>query len=102
MNTVAKGRRIEKLARDKLIKDGWLVEHKSRSMFQSPDFWELFDIIAIKKNKMRLVQVKSNISGFYTARKEIKKWIAENDITFPCEIWLYLGRGKWRNEVASR
>lgn len=91
--------RIEKKARDLLIKDGYLVEKKNWNKFESPDFWGLFDIIALKNDEVRLIQIKSNKSGFYTARKEIHSWVNINSVKVSCEVWLYLGRNKWRIEV---
>ena len=106
MNTTAKGNRVEALAKKLLVKDGWLVETKNKPNFRvrtnaTQDFWNEFDLLAIRGSETRLVQVKSNPSGFYTARKQIRKWVTDNNIKIKCEVWLYIGRNKWRQESIS-
>lgn len=98
INTVQKGRRIEKMARQSLEKEGYLVDQKTRSSFHSPDFFGLFDLFCLKHSLVRLIQIKSSASSFYTTRKEIREWMSKNRVLVQCEIWLYLGRGKWRKE----
>ena len=103
INTVNKGRAIELKAKKKLIAEGYLVDKKIRSRFASPDFYGLFDLLAIKEDHMRLVQVKSNPTDFYKARKYIIEWKTFNNITHNTEIWLYKGRKDkidlWRIEA---
>lgn len=98
INKVKKGLRVENLAKVELIKAGWLVEKKPRTKFQSPDFYGLFDLLAIRKGEVLLVQVKSQPSHFYKARKETRKWLLDTGIMIPCEVWLYLGNNEWRRE----
>lgn len=99
VNTTNKGRRIELLARKELEKDGYLVEKKNASRWQSNDFWGLFDIIAIHpiQNITRLIQIKSNRSHFYTACKEIAEWGKNKCLN--CEVWLKENRKPWRKWV---
>lgn len=102
INKRNKGRRIEKLAKDLLRKDGYLVETKNASRYQSDDFWGMFDILAVmpETGKLRMIQIKSNASDFYKARKEIAYWVMENQVTgFSCEIWLKENRKDWRYET---
>jgi Holliday junction resolvase len=103
VNTREKGRRIELEAKKLLIKDGYLVEKKNASRWQSDDFWELFDLFAMKSNDFKLIQIKSNISDFYKARKEINEWLIEHNISgMSFEIWLKEPRKKWRKEILSK
>jgi len=98
MNKVAKGNRIELLVRKKLESVGYLVEKKNRNRYQSPDFWGMFDLIAIMGTVVRLIQVKSNASDFYKARKEIRTWKKVNHVQIPCEVWLWIDRNEFRVE----
>lgn len=100
VNKRAKGRKIELEARKILEKEGYLVEKKNASRWQSDDFWEMFDLLAIKSNDFRLIQIKSNPSDFYKARKEIKKWIEKHNIRgISYEIWLREPYKDWRKET---
>ena len=101
MSKISKGNRIERLARDILRDQGWLVERKPRVRFSSPDFFGLFDLFALKGGQVRLIQIKSNASHFYTARKEIEKFVSEQKLDYnkvSYEVWLYEGRSIWRCE----
>jgi len=99
VNKVAKGNRIELKARKKLEAEGYLVERKNRSRHHSPDFWGVFDLIAIKGAGVRLIQVKSNPTDFYKARPEITTWKHANKVALPCEVWLHIKSSEFRIEV---
>jgi len=100
VNTREKGRRIELEARKLLEADGYLTEKKNASRWQSDDFWEMFDILAIKSNDVRLIQIKSNRSDFYKSRKEIREWVDRYKIEgISFEVWLREPRKEWRKEI---
>jgi hypothetical protein len=101
LNKTTKGRRSALMARKLLEADNWLVDAKPHTKYQSPDFYGQFDLLAVRGSDTRLIQVKSNMSHFYTARKAIKEWIAKTGVTIPCECWCYTGRGEWRREVIN-
>lgn len=98
MNKKAKGQRIENLAKKLLEEKGYLVEKKNWSKYGSPDFFGWFDLVAVKGDKVTWIQVKSNKTHFYTARKKIGYFLYENQLAINCEIWLYEGRNRWRIE----
>jgi len=98
MTKVQKGKKIEAYAREDLRNLGYLVEIKNYSRFQPKDFYNLFDILAIIGSTTKLIQIKSNVSHFYQARKEIKEWKKSNHIKIPCEVWLWISRAKKINE----
>lgn len=101
VNKTNKGNRIELEARKLLQAEGYLVDRKNYSRWASNDFFCLFDILAIGK-KTRLIQIKSNATHFYKARKEISEWLNENDIRdVCCEVWLKEPRKPWRKEVMA-
>lgn len=99
MSKRSKGKYYEKKARDLLKSQGFLVEIKNYSRFQAQDFYNLFDILAVGPYT-RLIQVKTNVSHFYKARKDIKKWIVDNNVdNLSCEVWLKEPRKEWRIEI---
>lgn len=98
INKVRKGQKNELLARKELEALGYLTEKKPRSRFSSPDFWGLFDLFCLKGQEVRLIQIKSNESHFYTARKEISEWKKSNKVLVSCEVWLFLKRTRGKNE----
>lgn len=96
MSKVSKGNRVESLAKKYLESLGYLVDKKPRTHFQSPDFFGMFDLLAIKTDQVEFIQVKSNASNVSTAKKGIKKFAIENKLDLNFYIWLYEGRGNWR------
>lgn len=101
MNKTEKGRRIEREARRILEDEGWLVDKKPRTKWASVDLFCMFDLIAIKGDTARLIQIKSNRSHFYSARGEIKKWRAEHGILLKTEVWLKENGKDWRMEEVT-
>lgn len=98
MDRVAKGRRVELKAKHRLQDMGYLVDKKVRTQWHSPDFFGMFDLLGLGEDVV-LVQVKSNPSDFYKARKEIRKFANEHRVEgLEYWIWLYEGRGQWREE----
>ena len=96
--TQQKGNRNELIAKKILIDDGWLVEQKNWSKWRGKDFFGLFDIVAIKGEFIKWIQIKSNRSDFYKVRKQIKNWLIENNLEMNTEIWLKENRQDWRVE----
>jgi len=95
MNTYQKGNRRELEARKILESEGWLVERKNRSKWASPDLFGVFDLLAVKGSQALLIQVKSNKSDFYKARKEITTWRKESGVTLKCQLWLKQNNKQW-------
>jgi len=99
MNTYQKGNRREVQAMDILRSTGWLCDRKNRTKFQSNDFYNMFDIIAIRGSEVRFIQVKSNKAHWYKARKDIQKWMKDNNIQLRCEVWLKENHKDWVVDV---
>lgn len=98
VNKTNKGNRIELEARKMLKEEGYLVDKKNYSRWESNDFFGLFDILAIGKDT-RLIQIKSNPTDFYKARRQIGLWMDKNKIKdVSCEVWLREPRKAWRQE----
>ena len=98
MNRKAKGSRTENMAKQHLRTEGWLVDSKPWTRYGGKDFYKMFDIVAIREGQTRWIQIKSNMSDFYTARKKIKEWMLDNNLFIVAEIWCHEGRGEWRRE----
>lgn len=98
VNTYLKGNRVEKLCRDSFVAKGWLTWKPSRAKYNSNDAFGLFDFIAVRGSSIVFGQVKSNVSDFYTSRKEIAVWIETNRLLITCLCILYEGDNHWRME----
>lgn len=101
VNTTKKGNRNQLAARKILENAGYLVESKPRTKYHSPDFYGLFDLLAIKGKYIRLIQVKSQLSHFYTGRKNIKEWLALHKPSVICEVWVKENKKPWRREIVK-
>jgi len=102
MSTHSKGYRRERQCREELEKDGYLTDIKNWSKFSTKDFYNMFDVVAVKGDEVLWVQVKSNKSGFYSARKEIQLWLEENNLAIRCQVWLKENNKPWRiSDVTS-
>jgi hypothetical protein len=104
MNRVGKGNRRELEARKMLSADGYLVEKKNTSRWESNDFWGMFDIIAIhhETGEVRLIQVKSHTNDYYHAMKQILLWTADEKVNtdkIKIEIWVRPNREPWRKSI---
>lgn len=95
MNRYAKGNRRELEARKILESQNWLVDRKNRSKYASPDLFGMFDLVAVRGGNVLLVQVKSNKSDYYKARKQISGWKTTYGVTLPCQIWLKENNKDW-------
>ena len=105
VNKTQKGNRREREARKQLEEQGYLVEKKNTSRWESNDLWETFDCIAIKPDgsEIRLIQVKSNISDFYNARTHVRQFMIDNDISnIKCEVWLKENHKPWKKETIKK
>lgn len=102
MSRVSKGKYAENKARKELQKDGWVVEKQNYQAFASLDFFKVYDLMAIKGNGLKFVQVKSNISHVSVARRKILVLLEAIECTNPIydiEIWLYQPRKPFRKFI---
>lgn len=98
VNTYTKGNRVERKCRELFEEEGWLTWKPSRAKYNSNDAFGLFDCVLIRGGEVAFMQVKSNPSDFYTARKEIAKWHDEYKLMITVIISLYGGDNVWRIE----
>ena len=88
MSGVGRGKRFEVKAKHELQRDGWLVERAPMTRFRH-DFFELWDLIAVKKGIVLFVQVATRrkppawfkqAKRFPALNKEM--WVARNHKPF--------------------
>ena len=92
-NTIAKGKRIQRLAREILEGEGWVVETarplyvwvQGKPMAIQHDFFSCWDAICV--NNYRVLFIQFTVDEMVSVkRKKIK------DFPYPdCEIWGYKG-----------
>jgi Holliday junction resolvase-like predicted endonuclease len=81
-----RGQRIEKIAFDYLKKKKYLVWKPVRVMFHSQDIFGLFDLIALNKKELKLIQVQKERKRPYKVKK-IFKLPKPKKISY--ELWIY-------------
>jgi len=96
MNTYAKGGHNERRAKKVLELDGWRVCKVKAVKFGETDFFNLFDLIAMKpNNKVKLVQVKSNrVVGLKRFGEDCKSFVPLNHASV--EYWVWYDRKGWK------
>jgi hypothetical protein len=85
----------EKECEQMLIKDGWLT-HKTqmaRGWEQNKDIFNMFDILAFKGQKIRLVQVKT--TNLHGSVQKIKGWASKNQGNIPDNVEMMVALKKY-------
>lgn len=83
--------KLEKLAVDFLKKKKYLVWRPPKVKFYSQDILGLFDIIALNKNELKLIQVQKERKRPYKIKK-IFKLPKPRKVSF--EVWVYDSKEK--------
>lgn len=110
MNKIAKGRRAEKELADILENHGYIVWRPVWNRFHSKDIFNIADIIAVRtqnqidqifrktRNPIVFVQVKTNKSDFYSAKRRMIKFLemCDNAKELHIVIALRLRKNVWR------
>jgi hypothetical protein len=86
-----RGQRIEKIAFDFLKTRKFLVWKPVKVMFHSQDIFGLFDIIALNKKELKLIQVQKERKRPYKVKK-IFKLPKPKKISY--ELWVYDSKTK--------
>lgn len=88
-----KGRRTEYEAMTELEKEGY-------SCFRTAGSHSPFDVLAINKTEIRLLQAKSVKGKYFSFKKEIQeiKDFNNHPTNTIKELWIYLGRMKGREK----
>jgi len=97
VNTRVKGRNTEKRAERELIADGWLVYLvKGTTKFnKNVDIFSMFDLVAIKGNKVRFSQIKTNSTGG-VLKKIIKFGEEHKSDNLSFELWVWYDNKGWK------
>jgi len=90
MNSRAKGKRNSNKCIKLLEKEGWVCAdvEKASKYISKKDLFNLWDVMAIKPFRTKLIQVKSN-------RKPVLKPYLDFRIEYPqfeCEVWIHIDR----------
>ncbi|GIW67169.1 MAG: hypothetical protein KatS3mg096_037 [Candidatus Parcubacteria bacterium] len=86
-----RGQRIEKIAFEELKNDKFLVWKPVRVKFHSQDIFGLFDLIALNKKELKLIQVQKQRKRPYKIKK-IFKLPKPKKISY--ELWIYNPKSK--------
>jgi len=109
VNKIAKGKRAERELAKILSDNGYLVWRPTWSRFQSKDIFNIADIIAIRKkgstgiftyipNPIVFIQVKTNKTDFYKAKRTMAEFIdkCDNPYEIHVVIALRIKKNVWR------
>lgn len=86
-----KGQKIEKIAFDVLKKKRFLVWKPVRVRFHSQDIFGFFDLIALNRKELKLIQVQKDRKRPYKVKK-IFKLPQPGKISY--ELWVYNDKEK--------
>ncbi len=91
MNTRQIGRQTELKAKKLLEEDGWLVHlvDMPQKFKKNQDMFGCWDILAVKKNIFKLVQIKTNQWSDLRECKNFKQEYFYNHPFVLCEVWMY-------------
>lgn len=90
---MAKEAEIRKKAIQELIKQGWLTWYPPKVRFKQNDIFGIIDLLALKKNKMRYIQLTS-LPNLARQRKKILSFFKKEKVKLPVEIWVWLKKKK--------
>lgn len=86
-----RGQRIEKIAFDELKRNKFLAWKPVRVKFHSQDIFGLFDLIALNKKELKLIQVQKQRKRPYKIKK-IFKLPKPKKVFY--ELWVYDSKSK--------
>lgn len=92
MSKISKGAYYERKAKKILEDAGYLVHKAVRTRWDGGDLWDLFDLAAINKQGLRLIQVKVNKYLSEIEREQIKLFPSFTGISK--EFWRFIERKK--------
>ena len=88
MSTRTKGREYELKAQKELEAEGWICWRPPAAKYQSQDIFDLYDLLCIKGNKLKFVQVKSgNAQGGFAAIRKRMTGFFKKEMAVTGELW---------------
>jgi hypothetical protein len=91
VNRRRKGLKVEKLAAELLKKKKFMVWRPPKVMFHSQDIFGLFDLIALSKNELKLIQVQNERKRPYKT-KSIQSLPKPKNLSY--ELWVFRPKDK--------
>ena len=91
VNSRRRGLVIERLAARQLQRQGFRVWRPPKVRFQSQDILTLFDVIAVSRRSLRLIQVQKERLRPYKVNG-IKKLPRPKNVS--CEVWVWKNKEK--------
>lgn len=86
---MAKESETRKKAVRELISRGWLIWYPPKVRYKQNDIFGIIDLLALKKNKMRYIQL-TTMPNIARQRKKISDFFKKNGVKLPVEIWAWL------------
>ncbi|MDP2864210.1 MAG: hypothetical protein Q8N73_00930 [bacterium] len=79
---------IRKKAIEKLQADGWVTWFAPKVKYQQTDIFGIIDLLAIKKKKMKKIQL-TTLPNVSAKRKKITNFLKKNKVELSVEIWAW-------------
>ena len=79
---------LRKKATQLLKNEGWVVWFPKKVKFWETDIFGVYDILAVRKNKLRFIQI-TTLPNLSARRKKIQNFLIPNEVNIPSEIWAY-------------
>jgi hypothetical protein len=101
INTYKKGQNAERTVEKLLLHNNYVLAYKAPHVRFSKchDMFNAWDILAIREDlKREFIQVKCNISDYYTAKKKLMAWVKMFGVESE-EYTLWLFKGKKGNKL---
>lgn len=90
---MAREAEIRKKAIQQLIIKGWLTWHPSKVRYKQNDIFGIIDLLALRKNKMRYIQLTTP-PNLARQRKKILSFFRKKGVKLPVEIWVWIKKKK--------
>lgn len=84
---------IRKKAIEILSQEGWITWHPSRARYKQNDIFGIIDLLAVKKNKLKKIQL-TTLSNISDRRKKIINFLKKNKVQMTVEIWAWSKKKK--------
>jgi hypothetical protein len=90
---MAKEIETRKKAIQQLKNQGWLTWYPPKVRYKQNDIFGIIDLLALKKRKIRYIQLTS-LSNLARQRKKILNFFKKEKVKLPVEIWVWLEKKK--------
>jgi len=84
---------IRKKAIKKLTAKNWLCWFPPKTRYHHTDILKIGDLVCAKGRQIKFIQL-TTVSNLSTRKKKIEKFLAENKLKTPTELWAYSKKNK--------